>query len=128
MDEVTLAETIAKQVVADTRFWIALIGLLGGIVGALLTLFGNVVLQWLKEMPKRELDKKRKAILAEMLDDTRFPEKWRELNTLSAVIGADEEETKRLLVEIGARGSEKADGKWGLVKNHPFLGQNEEII
>ena len=122
MDEAALAETIAKQVVADTRFWIALIGLLGGIVGALLTLFGNVVLHWLKEKPKRELDKKRKAILAEMLDDSRFPEKWRKLSTLSAVIGTGDEETRRLLVEIGARGSEKADGKWGLIKNQPFPG------
>ncbi|TWI72215.1 hypothetical protein LZ24_01621 [Desulfobotulus alkaliphilus] len=122
MDEAALAETIAKQVVADTRFWIALIGLLGGIVGALLTLFGNVVLHWLKEKPKRGLDKKREAILAEMLDDNRFPEKWRNLSTLSAVIGAGDEETKRLLVEIGARGSENADGKWGLIKNHPFPG------
>jgi hypothetical protein len=122
MDETALAETIAKQVVADTRFWIALIGLLGGIVGALLTLFGNVVLHWVKEKPKRELERKRKATLKEMLDDNRFPEKWRNLSILSAVIGAGEEETKRLLVEIGARGSEKADGKWGLIKNHPFPG------
>lgn len=92
MDEAALARTIATQVVADTRFWIALIGLLGGIAGALLTLFGNVVLHWLKEKPKRELDKKRKAILKEMLDDNRFAEKWRNLDTLSAVIGACEKD------------------------------------
>lgn len=62
------------------------------------------------------------AMLREMLDDDRFPEKWRELSTLCAVIGAAEEETKRLLFLAEARGSEKADGKWGLVKNHPFPG------
>jgi hypothetical protein len=59
-------------------------------------------------------------ILKEMLDDNRFPEKWRNLATMAAVIGADETETKRLLIKAKARGSEKADGKWELIKNHPF--------
>jgi hypothetical protein len=71
-------------------------------------------------MPQRDFDKKRIKMLKEMLDDNRFPEKWRNLSTLSAVIGADETETKRLLFKAEARGSEKADGKWGLIKNHPF--------
>jgi len=55
-----------------------------------------------------------------MLDDNRFPEKGRNISTLSSVIGADIEETKRLLIEVGARGSEKNDGKWGFIKNHLF--------
>lgn len=55
-----------------------------------------------------------------MLDDMRFPQKWRNISTLSSVIGANEEETKRLLIKAKARGSEKSDGKWGLIKNHPF--------
>ncbi len=57
-----------------------------------------------------------------MLDDDRFNEKWRKLSTMSAIIGTDDDETKRLLIEAGARGSEKGDGKWGLIKNHPFPG------
>jgi len=88
----------------------------------MLTIAGNLVLHWVREKPKNDLDKKRVAMLREMLDDDRFPEKWRDLSTLSAVIGAPEEETKRLLFLAEARGSEKADGKWGLVKNHPFPG------
>lgn len=55
-----------------------------------------------------------------MLDDARFPEKWRNLSTLSAVAGTSADETKRLLIKAKARGSEKADGKWGLIGNHPF--------
>ncbi len=47
-------------------------------------------------------------MLKEMLDDDRFPEKWRHLSVLSAVIGTPDEETKRLLFLAGARGSEKA--------------------
>jgi len=120
MDESTLATTISTQVVSDTKFWIAIIGIIGGIVGSLLTLSGNIFLHNLKEKPKKELDKKRKTILKTMLEDERFSEKWRNINTLSAVIGASKEETKRLLVEIEARGSEKADGKWGLIKYHPL--------
>ncbi len=122
MNETQLASEIAGLVVSDTQVWIALIGVIGAIVGALLTLVGNIVLHWLQGRPKTKFDKKRKKILKEMLDDERFEEKWRNLSTLSAVIGATEEETKRLLVELGARGSEKADGKWGLIKNHPFPG------
>ena len=59
-------------------------------------------------------------MLKEMLEDDRFEEKWRNLSTMSAIIGTEEAETKRLMIQAGARGSEKADGKWGLIKNHPF--------
>lgn len=122
MDESQLASEIASKVVSDTKFWIAIIGLIGAIVGSLLTIIGNLALHWFKEKPNKELENKRVAMLKEMLDDDRFPEKWRNLSTLCAVIGASEEEAKRLLFIAGARGSEKADGKWGLVKNHPFPG------
>ena len=120
MNETQLAATIAEKVVSDTRFWIAIIGLIGAVIGCLLTLGGNLLLHRLKEKPQKELDKQRISILKEMLDDDRFPEKWRNLTTMAAVIGADESETKRLLIKAKARGSEKADGKWGLIKNHPF--------
>lgn len=122
MDESLLASEIASKVVSETQFWIAVIGLIGAVIGSLLTIFGNIVLHWLREKPKNELDKSRVAMLKEMLDDNRFPEKWRHLSVMSAVIGTSDEETKRLLFLAGARGSEKADGKWGLVKNHPFPG------
>ena len=120
MDEANLAKEISEKVVSDTQFWIALIGIIGGVVGAGLTLLGNILFHWFKERDQRKFEKQRVDILKEMLDDERFPEKWRRLSTLSAVIGASEEETKRLLIKAEARGSEKADGKWGLIKNHPF--------
>ncbi|MBT8439572.1 MAG: hypothetical protein KJO91_07570 [Gammaproteobacteria bacterium] len=120
MEEINLAKTVSEQVVKDTQFWIAMVGLIGGVIGALLTLLGNFALHWFKELPQRKFDKQRINILKEMLNDNRFPEKWRNLSTMSAVIGASEEETKRLLIKAKARGSEKADGKWGLIKNHPF--------
>lgn len=122
MDETQLASEIASKVVSDTKFWIAVIGLVGAIVGSILTIMGNLVLHWVREKPQKDLDRKRITMLKEMLDDNRFQDKWRSLSVLCAVIGASEEETKRLLFIAGARGSEKNDGKWGLIKNHPFPG------
>jgi hypothetical protein len=55
-----------------------------------------------------------------MLEDDRFTDHWRKLDTLSHVIGANEETTKRLLIELGARGSEDQQELWGLIKHHPF--------
>jgi hypothetical protein len=50
----------------------------------------------------------------------RFTNNWRNISTLSRVVGADEETTKKLLIEIGARGSELDDKLWGLIKYHPL--------
>ena len=120
MDESQLAAEIAAKVISDTNFWIAMIGIIGAVIGSLLTIAGNFLFHWVKDKPRRELERKRIQMLTEMLEDDRFSDKWRYFTTLSAVIGAPEEETKLLLFKAGARGSEKADGKWGLTKNHPF--------
>lgn len=120
MNETQFAATIAEKVVSDTKFWIAFIGLIGAVIGCLLTFVSNVLLHWIKTKTQKELDKQRMDMLKEMLDDDRCLEKWRNLATMAAVIGADEAETKRLLIKAKARGSEKADGKWGLIKHHPF--------
>ena len=55
-----------------------------------------------------------------MLEDERFPEQWRKLSTLSSVIGSNNETTKRLLIEVEARGSESNNELWGLIKHHPL--------
>lgn len=55
-----------------------------------------------------------------MLRDVRFSGRWRHIDTLSRVIGADHETTKYLLIELGARGSEKNDQHWGLLEYHPL--------
>lgn len=106
MSDTDLVNELPEKVMADTRFWTAWVGVIGGIVGGVLTIAGNILLHRLRERPKRALDKMRREILKKMLADERFPEKWRELDTLTAAIGADEEETKRQLIEVGARGSE----------------------
>lgn len=41
MYELILAKSISQQVVSDTKFWVAVIGIIGGIVGSILTILGN---------------------------------------------------------------------------------------
>ncbi len=71
-------------------------------------------------MKETSLDEARKELLLKMLDK----KKWRHLSTLSRVIGADEDTTRRLLIEAGARSSEKerTDGEepWGLISKNPL--------
>lgn len=120
MDTTTLANQIAQKIVADTALWVAVIGLIGVIIGAALTIAGNLLLHWFQNRARERLDNARKKLLEKMLDDNRFPDRWRKLSTLSRVVGANEETTMRLLIDVDARGSEKDDGLWGLIKHHPF--------
>lgn len=118
--ESELAQEIAKQVVKDSQFWIAVIGLLGAIVGSILTILGNFIIHWLNTRKEVKLDKARKKLLKNML----MIKDWRFLSTLSRVIGSNEENTRRLLIEIGARASEKVrednEEPWGLISKHPL--------
>jgi hypothetical protein len=117
---------IASQVISDSKFWIAIIGIIGAIVGSILTILGNFALEWFKTKEQKKLDKLRQDILRKMLDDDNF--KWRNLSTLAAVIGCSEESTKHHLITIGARGSEKNDGKWGLISKHPLQNIDRDNI
>jgi hypothetical protein len=120
VDTSALAAEIAAKVTADTSFWVAVVGLIGVIAGAVIAVLGSIVLHWLQDGPRRRLEGGRKELLLQMLRDGRFQDRWRKLSTLSRVIGADEDSTKRLLIDVGARGSEKDDGLWGLIESHPF--------
>ena len=97
---------------------IALIGVTGAVIGSVAT----VAVQWLshclQEKAAVKRDKPRKDLLLEML---RAPQhQWRKLETLMHVIGADEEITKRLQLEVGARASEDGQPLWGLVERNPL--------
>src|SRR5690606_523685 len=101
---------------AMNEFWAGIIGVL---VGGAVTVAG----QWLKhqwatqDSPAR--DQKRKALLTQMLNNP-GPEGWRDMKTLSGVIGASRDETARLLIEIGARSSETGAGVWAFIKDKPL--------
>ena len=115
-----LARQIAQRVLQDNQVWIAIIGFIGSMIGGLLVIGGNLLLNWLQHRKEEALDEARKKLLEKMLNEA----DWRKLSTLFRVIGADRETTTRLLIEIGARGSEKPrpDGEevWGLISKHPL--------
>jgi hypothetical protein len=76
----------------------AIVGAVVGLVGSLATTFLNAQLKKPKPDPVREA---RKRLLLRMLLDPRWP--WRSLGILSHTIGADQETTKALLLEVGAQ-------------------------
>jgi hypothetical protein len=115
-----MAKEIADRVLRDNQFWIAVLGLVGSVVGGVLVIVGNFLLNWLQHRNEKTLDYARKKLLEKMLNSS----DWRKLSTLFRVIGADRDTTTRLLIELGARGSEKQrpDGEevWGLISKHPL--------
>ena len=120
MDQQDIAREVADLVIRDTGFWIAIVGLVGTIVGAATAVGGSVIVHRLQTRRKNALDASRTKLLDQMLE----LRDWRKLSTLSSVIGADDETTRRLLVELGARGSERRredeDEVWGLIRKHPL--------
>lgn len=121
MDQAQLTQlsiSIAEKVTSDVDVRIALVGAFGVVIGALITGLFNLLLQARQESPKKELDKKRERLLKEML--LHEVHAWRNISTLSAVIGTGDEETRRLLINIGARGSETSSNSWGLIKRNPL--------
>lgn len=101
-----------------TKIEIAAIGFIGVMLGSLTSFATPIVMHFLQRRSQAKLDDTRKKLLQKMLD---HPERtWRKLSTLSHVIGLDEETTKRLLLELGARASEDGQSLWGLISRNPF--------
>ena len=51
---------------------------------------------------------------------------WYRLDTLARVIGADHAETTRLLIEVGARGSQSEKNVWALRSRKPLHSPESE--
>lgn len=97
---------------------VALIGFGGVVVGAVVSFAGQFAVHWLQERPRRRADEERKKLLTKMLNHPKYT--WRDFSRLKHVVGADDETTMRLLLELGARGSEDRQDLWGLVSRNPF--------
>jgi len=95
-------------------------GLFGVFVGGFVSWIGIWLKYKIDTNRGLKLDNLRKADLQEMLESTSNEKEWRKLETLSRVIGADFETTTRLLVEIGARGSESGNEVWALKSKKPL--------
>lgn len=104
-------------------FWGPILGAAIAIASSLIT---SIVPEIWKSRANDSIDKKRKEMLVEMLHDPLH--QWRNLTTLMAVIGADEDTTKRLLLEINARGSQRSPHQWGLISRNPLLSDDGERV
>lgn len=97
---------------------IALIGVAGAVIGSIATLAAQWLSHCLQQCAAAKRDKPRKELLLKMLQTPKY--QWRKFETLMHVIGADEETTKRLLLEVGARASEDGQQLWGLITRNPL--------
>ncbi|MGH8551541.1 MAG: hypothetical protein ACRERU_23630 [Methylococcales bacterium] len=97
---------------------------MGVVIGAFITIVGNLVLHWFQQKKQNKLDEARKKLLREMLDNQGFKD-GRSFETLSKVTGAAPEDCRRLLIEVGARGFTLKDGRerWTYIKNRPLNTQ-----
>lgn len=103
---------------------------LGGLVGGVLGVLGTLVTSYygprkMEEWREQRLDERlngpRRRLLLTMLEDERFND-GRSLDTLARVTGTTQDECRRLLIEIGARGIALAGDKegWALISRKPL--------
>lgn len=97
---------------------IALIGVGGAVIGSIATLSGNFLMHRLKMRDEKNKEEPARILLTEMLNHKNYT--WRKLDTLMHVVGASEETTKRLLLEVGARASEDGQNLWALKSRAPL--------
>lgn len=118
-------------------FWLSPFSaaLVGGFIGGVLGVLGTLVTSYdgprrLEEWREGRDEKRefgpRKELLKQMLRDSDHP--IRTLAMLSHVTGTSEDECRRLLIEIGARGvvmSGQREG-WALIERYPLNRAYEE--
>jgi hypothetical protein len=103
-------------------------GLVGGVVGGVLGVLGATVSAYwgprrLEQWRQDHRDEPRKRLLRHMLEDERFSD-GRTLQRLCTVTGTSQEECRRLLIQVGARGvifANQAEG-WALIDRKPLDG------
>jgi len=93
-------------------------GFVGSMLGAVATLAGFLVQDAVAERRAARRDAPRRIMIRQMLENPAH--EWRELETISRVIGTDRAETTRLLIAEGARGSEDERDVWALVSRKPL--------
>ena len=105
----------------------------GGFIGAILGVIGTIyssyygpkeLEKWKQRLVDKKIDGPRKGLLLKLLNDERFKD-GRKLTTLTLYTGTSNDECRRLLIEIKARGimlksdNEEIEG-WALIKNKPL--------
>ena len=105
----------------------------GGFIGAILGVIGTIyssyygpkkLEKWQQRKANKKINGPRKGLLLKLLNDERFKD-GRKLTTLTLYTGTSNDECRRLLIEIKARGimlksdNEEIEG-WALIKNKPL--------
>ncbi len=99
--------------------WAAVIGSVVGGLGSFGATWLGAYLNRKKPDPSEEAAK---DLLRELLEDAQAG--WRSMDTLANVVGTDQPTVRRLLLEIGARGSMKDGRLWGLVSRNPVTASS----
>ncbi len=105
-------------------------GIIGGLIGGVLGVIGTLITsyygprkieEWREKRQEERIHGPRKRLLNQLLEDSRFDD-GRKLETLSRVTGSNEEECRRLLIEIGERGVRLRNGEegWALISRKPL--------
>lgn len=100
-----------------SEFWA---GVAGVTIGGAIQFGFNLARDWFQSRKQTRLDDMRKDLLREALENPPSGTEWRKLTTLCGIIGAKPEETTRLLIELGARGSESQEDVWALLSERPL--------
>ncbi len=91
------------------------------VLGAAIGTVGSIVTTWLNaylsKKPPDPYEEAATSLLKEILEKGY---KWRSLDVLSNVIGASHQDTRELLLMLGARGSETDSNLWGLKSRNPL--------
>ena len=99
--------------------------LVGGIMGFVASYFGPIGREkWKQKQIDEKYDNPRKELLEKALKMKEW--KMRSLDILRRYTGTTEEECRRLLIEINARGGTLKSGKeaWGLISENPIDQQD----
>lgn len=104
--------------------------ILGGLIGGILGVVGTLITsyygprkmeEWREQRTEEKTNGPRKKLLLKLLKDDNW-EDGRTLETLTRVTGTTDEECRRLLIELDARGVELEGGVegWVLISRKPF--------
>lgn len=104
----------------------AWVGVIGALVGGLITLAGTLLTHHLQGRKQSRLDAARKRLLKNTLQGAGGTG-WMSIGTLTQIIGAAPDATRALLIEIDARGSMKTDKEmWSLISRNPLPNSSED--
>jgi len=106
-------------------------GFIGGVLGVIGTVFSayygpRALEEWRETRLAARIDNPRKSLLLNMLNDP--DHEIRSIETLSRASGTSNEECRRLLIEIEARGIRISGNRegWALIKNKPLENMNDD--